>query len=277
MGKILSEYGGEIGLKGLNFSMISGSFIDEKYNIFLTDRMNDNFKVIDRYMNVFSQYSKSGRDPGSLDQPFDIFIRSNKDILISNYGNDRIEILDEKYRFKGYIGERGINPTQFRGPAGISGDYEENIYVCDKYNGRVQKFDKNNIFMSEIGNGILKNPEFVTVDNSGKVYVSDSFLNKVFVFSPEMFVLGKNKIFEQDFVSGAKFFEYAIKIDNKNINAYYYLGYCYYKLKKIPEFKEIVRKARIISPESRACELLETLDNKVSKTNNWEILMSDKV
>jgi tetratricopeptide (TPR) repeat protein len=81
-----------------------------------------------------------------------------------------------------------------------------------------------------------------------------------------MFILGKKKIFEEDYVSGAKFFEYAIKIDNKNINAYYYLGYCYYKLKKIPEFKEIVRKAGMISPESRAYELLATLDNKVNKT-----------
>ncbi|MCK9224371.1 MAG: NHL repeat-containing protein [Candidatus Muirbacterium halophilum] len=265
-GKILAEYGGDVGIRGLNFSMISGSFIDDKYNIFLTDRLNDNIKVVDRYMNLYEEYNKSGREPGNLDQPFDIFVRADGDILITNYGNDRVEILDDKYRFKGYIGERGLNPTQFRGPAGIAGDNSENVYICDKYNGRVQKFDKNNIFMSEIGNGILKNPEFVTVDNAGKVYVSDSFFNKVFVFSPEMFILGKKKIIEEDYVQASKFFEYAIKIDNKNINAYYYLGYCYYKLLKISDFKEIVRKASVLDFESRAYELLKTLENKIKKT-----------
>lgn len=265
-GKILSEYGGNLGIWGLNFSMISGIFVDSDYNIYITDRMNDSIKVIDRYMNVVKEYSNSGTGPGSLNQPFDILVRENNDIYITNYGLDRIEILDSKFRFRNSIGERGSRPTQFRGPAGISGDSHGNIYICDKYNGRVQKFDSSNIFAAEIGNGVLKNPEYVTVDKSGKVYVTDSYYNKVFVFSSEMFTLGKKEILSENYKNAQKFFEYAIKIDNKNINAYYYLGYCYYKNGNFSALADTTVKAESIDGKSRAYELLKTLLNKVRKT-----------
>ncbi|MFA7576508.1 MAG: hypothetical protein WC002_00450 [Candidatus Muiribacteriota bacterium] len=262
--KIMS-YGGKQGFREFNFSFPNGVFFDRHYNIFVTDRLNDNIKKIDRFSNIVREYSKSGLKRGALNQPVDIYVNRDDEIYVVNHGNDRVDVFSSDFDFLFSIGERGSNPTQFRGPYGISGDSEDNIYVCDQFNGRIQKFDKNGILSAVIGKGILKQPRFVTVDASGIVYASDVELNKVMVFSPDMFGLGRTSLIEGDYEKAVKFFEYALKIDKNNINSYYYTAYSFYKLNNYAKVKEILSLLELISPESRSYELTKTLVNKIEK------------
>ncbi|MFW5782745.1 MAG: NHL repeat-containing protein, partial [Candidatus Muiribacteriaceae bacterium] len=220
---------------------------------------------IDRFMNITDKYGKSGNMKGELNDPRDICTDDSGNIYITNYGNDRVDIFDSDFIYRGFIGSRGKEPGNFRGPVGITVDSMQNIYVCDFYNGRVQKFTTDGNLVGLIGTGELKHPNFVTVDNSGKVYVSDVGSADVKVYSPEMFTEGKKALLDKDYEKAEKLLEYAVNIDSSNYNAYYYLGYTYYKLRKYGELLGITASLSEKDVDNRAYELLEVLCREVKK------------
>jgi tetratricopeptide (TPR) repeat protein len=147
----------------------------------------------------------------------------------------------------------------------MTGDNEGNLYVCDYFNGRIQKFDKNGNFIACIGEGVLGLPRFVALDINGNVYVTDDLKNKIFVFSPAVFVKGIEFFEKKDYEKAAFYFEKEIKRDDKNLNARYYLAYCYFKLKKYDEVVRIKNETDKLGLKGYPKELIDVLYNKVIK------------
>ncbi|PLX19006.1 MAG: hypothetical protein C0601_03070 [Candidatus Muiribacterium halophilum] len=267
-GKIEKTIGGTLGYRGSNLSYPSGICLKGNF-LFLTDRLADNVKKIDTLNKFSTILDESGKESGQLNEPADIWINSKGWIYITNYGNDRVEIFNPDLYYAGKIGERGINLSQFRGPYGITGDIFDNIFVCDSHNGRVQRFSEDGIASATIGEGILKNPKFCVVNNEGILYVSDVFENKIYVFSPKMFEIGRKYYMDKDFKKAIKFLEYAIKIDKNNLNAYYYLAYSFFELESFKDVIRVQKSLKELSPGSRAYELTNIL---VKQINKWEDL-----
>lgn len=84
------------------------------------------------------------------------------------------------------------------GPAGIGIDpRNDNVYICDPGNRRVQIFDKNGIFLRQIGDGSrgtsgnqLIAPSSVTVDLDGTVYICDTNILRIFRESTNILKFG---------------------------------------------------------------------------------------
>jgi len=74
------------------------------------------------------------------------------------------------------------------GPAGIGIDpRNDDVFICDPGNRRVQVFDKNGVFLRQIGDGnrgtsgnSLIAPSSVTIDTDGTVYICDTNILRVF-------------------------------------------------------------------------------------------------
>lgn len=84
------------------------------------------------------------------------------------------------------------------GPSGIGIDpRNDNVYICDPGNRRVQIFDKNGIFLRQIGDGSrgtsgnqLIAPSSVTVDLDGTVYICDTNILRIFRESTNILKFG---------------------------------------------------------------------------------------
>ncbi len=86
-------------------------------------------------------------------------------------------------------GENGTDPGQFRYPATLA-IANDRLYVVDVLNARLQSFDLNGGSASAFGKlgagpGTFFRPKGVAIDAVGRVYVSDSYLGVVQVFTSE--------------------------------------------------------------------------------------------
>jgi hypothetical protein len=95
-----------------------------------------------------------------------------------------------------FSGEGGVPTSAGMGPVGVAVDTAGNIYIADFYNNRVRKVS-NGLITTIAGNGTLgfggdggaatsaqiAQPESVSVDPSGNVYVADTANNRVRILS----------------------------------------------------------------------------------------------
>lgn len=118
------------------------------------------------------------------------------DVAISNDGRELFVTASNSHRvlvFRGNgeqvrgWGEEGKDPGQFRYPATLA-LANGTLYVVDVLNARIQTFDVTGGNAKSFGKlgagpGTFFRPKGVAVDTSGRVYVSDSYLGVVQVFS----------------------------------------------------------------------------------------------
>ena len=119
----------------------------------------------------------------NLNNPKGISIDSNNDIYIVDSGHYEIKKFDSNGRFIDSWGAFGSEEGQLKNPQGILID-SEFIHVADTGNSRIQTFENDGIFVRSWGNsGIstqsLIQPNSLSRDNSGNLYVSDGVLNKI--------------------------------------------------------------------------------------------------
>ncbi len=109
----------------------------------------------------------------------------------------------EAYVFVKKWGSSGVDNGQFDQPEGVDIDSSDNVYVADTSNNRIQKFDTRGSFIRtwgsvcwlstndnrcrdpdgsgslELGDGQFNRPQDIVVDSTGKVYVADSFNDRI--------------------------------------------------------------------------------------------------
>ena len=143
-----------------------------------------------REWGVFGQ----GDDSFSMWGPRDVLVDENGNVLVVDTGNKRIKVFDGEGNFINQFGIFGFDIGQFDEPVGIALDQASNqLYVADTWNQRVQVFDYNNGF--PIGQSIwdisgwygqsLDNKPYLTVDQNGRVYISDPEAGRILVYESD--------------------------------------------------------------------------------------------
>ena len=154
----------------------------------------------------------------TLIRPVDVAVNPKSKLLfVSGNNNHKLMVYNYSGKLHHQWGGEGTNKGEFRFPATIS-LYQNNAYVVDVLNSRVQIFDKKGILQAITGEwgvlpGQLFRPKGVTHDAKGNIYVSDSYMGMIQVFTNDTYfkhVLGaKQKPYV--FTSPA-----GITIDSKN-------------------------------------------------------------
>ena len=193
--------------------------VDGAGNLFIADSFNNRIRKVDS-AGVISTVAGTGRSGFSgdgasavqarLSRPSGVAVDGAGNLFIADMGNNRIRKVDAtgtistvagtgEGSFGGFSGDGGpaVN-AQLRGPAGVAVDGAGNIYTADRDNFRIRKVDSAGVITTVAGTGVrgysgdggpvsqaqLSNPEGVTVDGAGNIYIADSGNDRIRKLTP---------------------------------------------------------------------------------------------
>jgi sugar lactone lactonase YvrE len=196
-------------LTGTTFSYPRGIAIDSTGNVYISDSGNNNIKFLDSGNSTVSLVTSSntlGHSDGNLanariDNPFDIDLISDNELLFLDRNNHVLKLLDTqsftvkeistlagRNRYDDKNGAFGVN--SFRRPFGTARDSSGNIYITDYDNNKIRKLDTaGNLttlagpaqgsrvagFTDANANAATFNgPADIVVDSIGNLFIADS-------------------------------------------------------------------------------------------------------
>ena len=118
----------------------------------------------------------TGAPPEALDQPNDVIVAPNGEILVAEghgpQGVNRISRFAADGSYLGSFGEPGSGPGQFSVPHAMAFDSEGRLFVADRGNNRIQIFGEGYQFVDEWRQ--FGRPNDVFIDSDDTMYVLDS-------------------------------------------------------------------------------------------------------
>ncbi len=182
------------------FSQPAGIAKDSAGNIYVVDYNNHRVQKFNAYGVYQSQWGSFGIFGGSysFNFPQGIAIDENDMIYVTDTSSSRVQKYDTNGVYQATIGAFGAGDGQLNNPLGIASDKSGNIYVADGGNQRISVYTTAGTFVrafgwgvdtganafqtctsgcqsgiSGNGNGQLSDPYGVTVDQNGKIYVTN--------------------------------------------------------------------------------------------------------
>ena len=164
--------------------------------LYVADSKNNRVQKFDTNGKFIKSWGSKGTGDGQFDLPISLIIDSKGNIIVNDLGNSHIQKFDTNGKLLLKFGSTGTGNGQFSAMEHTAVDKFDNIYVNDPQSGpsgshmpRVQKFDTNGNFITKwgsygSGDGQFVDPEHLTVDSEGNVYVSDRHNNNIQVFKP---------------------------------------------------------------------------------------------
>ncbi|HET9869085.1 MAG TPA: NHL repeat-containing protein [bacterium] len=123
-----------------------------------------------------------GNGPGQFQQPWDVAVGPQGDVVATDFGNHRLLKFDPNGKLIFSIGKEGKGPGEFEQPSGVYVDPEGKIYVCDTFNYRIQKFDAQGRFLKSWEHAFY-GPKGIMGNGHGVIYVVDTGNHKIQAFS----------------------------------------------------------------------------------------------
>jgi len=167
-----------------------GIFVKDK--IYVCNTRNHALAVYDKStLSLVANFGDLGDDPqnlakGSHDYRFrivtDVAVAENGAIYVVDSKHGEVKVLSNDGTFQFKFSENGSSNGQLNLPEAICLDSKQNVYVCDTVNGRIQKFTPQGSLIGIWTEG-LKRPVSLSIDAASRLYVTDSELKQVNVFS----------------------------------------------------------------------------------------------
>ncbi len=249
---------------------------------FVADKYNCRICVFDASGYFKYSFASKGTADSQLYLPTAVKANSSGEVYVCDSGNDRIQVFEARGRYIKTIGRRGRSPGFFDAPSDICFDANSNIYVADANNKRVQKFSPAGDFLCEIkalessflsedykpdfyfkmpknfdsneinfSLGSLAMPVKIDLNNeTAHLYVLDSEQKKIFILDCDNFNKGRRLYLDRNFKDAIKYLKIVMEENPGNLNALYYLGFCYqqtYDYKKAYECYDKIIKVHSLS------------------------------
>lgn len=177
------------------FSGPRGLAIDLRGWLYIADSNNHRIQVLDPSGELRGQWGfyadmTSGEAAaGGLNQPWDVAVTSNGDVIVVDTWNHRIQRFNAEGEHLQTIegSQLALNPSGFYGPRGVAVDAEDRIFMTDTGNKRVVIFSPEGDWLSAFGSGglgmgNLDEPVGLAVDSRGNLWVADTWNQRVQIF-----------------------------------------------------------------------------------------------
>lgn len=204
-------YASQFGSAGEGSGQISyptGIAFDGKGDVVVADEENARVDVFTEAGAFIKSFGSWGTEPGQFLEIKGVAVDSKGDVWTVDQGSARIQEFSEKGIYLKTVGSYGSGAGQFNVPKGITLDAHNNVYIADTDNNRIDKFSESGAFIAAYGfgvsngeeklqtctsscragnpgagNGQLEAPRELTVDSTGKIWVTDTGNNRVEEFS----------------------------------------------------------------------------------------------
>ena len=174
-GKYIKSVGGRGDAPGM-FGLPNG--IRVRHNqIFVCDTWNHRIQMFDKDLNLLKVIGKKGKGKGEFNQPHDLDFDSTGNMYVTDTSNNRIQVLSPDGKYRRTIGKKGRDPGELDFPATIKMNGEL-LYVTEMFTNRVSVFHTSGELCTTFGEGYLNQPEGLTIDEDGFVYVCSSRSNE---------------------------------------------------------------------------------------------------
>ena len=177
-GKVIKTVG-HYGKKNAEFNFPNGLRVNRNNEVYICDSGNNRIQVFDLDLKYKRSFGKKGSGKGQFDFPSDVTFDSSGCIYIADNGNSRIQVFTPN--------ERHILTITGQKESSIKFDplrllmYKNHIYVTDYFNHYIIVMSLTGETISKFGGDFLHEPEGITVDSNGFVYVT-SHHSKIIVF-----------------------------------------------------------------------------------------------
>lgn len=170
--------------------------VDSSGNVYVADAENHRIQKRDASSGEWIVWGRSGGGagdgPGEFKKPGGISVDASGNVYVADTENDRVQKLaaDTKVwtEWAAYGNSSGAALGQFNRPGGVATDGEGNVYVVEFTNQRVQKLTVDGMTWSSWGKsgggagngaGEFSRPTGIAADDSGNLYVADTFNNRI--------------------------------------------------------------------------------------------------
>lgn len=165
--------------------------------VFITDAANHRLMRFDPYGSYLGEWGGYGTGDYQYNWPTAVAFAPNGDILVVDANNQRVQVYDFNFFYKTTLGVTGVSGSDnahFSNPLDVAVDANGSIYVADVDNHRVQVFNSSYIYQKTIGitgdcgidldNAHLCGPHGLDFDAQGRLYVVDTWHQRVQIFDP---------------------------------------------------------------------------------------------
>ena len=122
-----------------------------------------------------------------LNQPSDVAVNDNNQLLIANYGKDCISVFTLDGYYVNKFGSSGNSKGQLSNPVSLTIDMYGFILISEKGNDRLSIFDKDGVFVHCFGSegtamGQFSYPRGVALSPNSRIYISDHGNKRIQIF-----------------------------------------------------------------------------------------------
>lgn len=171
-GDVLRTIGG-VGTE--QFRWPNGIRCSKRGEIVVCDTMNNKLQVFDKQLNLLKVIEHS-----SFNVPDDLDFDQEGNFYVANQGSHTVCVFSPEGTFLRAIGSKGSRPGELDNPVSVA-VHRDLLYVTDCANSRISIFTIRGSFVGTFGEGVLRKPECVAVDEDGYVYVTD-MREKLYIF-----------------------------------------------------------------------------------------------
>ena len=149
----------------------SGVAVDDKGNIFISDRSNERVRVVNR-KGIISTYAGNGIDgakgdsgpatKGQLSKPFGLALDKKGNLYIADRKSNRVRMVTPQGILHTVAGDGGFffsgdNGPAYRasvaGPTGVAVAKDGTLYIADRNNNRIRSVDTQGMIRTVVGTG----------------------------------------------------------------------------------------------------------------------------
>ncbi|MDA8931583.1 thrombospondin type 3 repeat-containing protein, partial [Flavobacteriaceae bacterium] len=190
------------------FATPVGITIDTSGNLYVADKGNHKIRkitpegVVTTFVGSTSGFADGTGTDAQFNEPYGITIDTSGNLYVADMGNNKIRKITPEGVVTtfagstlGYLDGTGTD-AQFNNPFDITIDVSGNLYVTDRYNHKIRKITPEGVVSTLAGSTLgyldgtgtdaqFHNPQGVTIDVYGNLYVADRYSNKIRKITPQ--------------------------------------------------------------------------------------------